>query len=108
MLLVYIIYLLCLLVKHNSLVRYIKRGDLIEHKRGCRKENIRVCIERNIAVNTLANISGVSPSTVYSMLGTKSKNPGIVSIKKLCDGLEITVIDFFNCQLFLDLEQEIK
>ena len=108
MLLVYIIYLLCLLVKHNSLVRYIKRGDLIEHKRGCRKENIRVCIERNIAVNTLANISGVSSSTVYSMLGTKSKNPGIASIKKICDGLDISIRDFFDTPLFDELEQEIK
>ena len=52
---------------------------------------IDLCAERNIAVNALANISGVSPSTVYSMLNAKSKNPGVVSIKKLCDGLEISV-----------------
>ena len=44
---------------------------------------IELCKERNIATNALANISGVSPSTVYSMLNEKSQNPGVVSIKKL-------------------------
>lgn len=69
---------------------------------------IDLCAEKNIAVNALANISGVSPSTVYSMLNAKSKNPGVVSIKKLCDGLEISVREFFDCPLFDETEQEIK
>lgn len=72
------------------------------------KRILEFCIERNIAVNTLANISGVSSSTVYSMLGTKSKNPGIASIKKICDGLDISIRDFFDTPLFDELEQEIK
>ena len=67
-----------------------------------------LCAERNIAINALALISGVSPSTIYSMLNEKSQNPGIVSIKKLCDGLEISVKEFFNSPLFEDLEQEIQ
>ena len=69
---------------------------------------IDLCAERNIVVNALANISGVAPSTIYSMLNTKSKNPGVVSIKKICDGLEITVRQFFDSPLFDDTEQEIK
>lgn len=69
---------------------------------------IQLCKERDIAINALANISGVSPSTVYSMLNSKSQNPGIVSIKKICDGLEITVRDFFDSSLFDETEQEIK
>lgn len=69
---------------------------------------VQLCRERGIAINALANISGVSPSTIYSMLNAKSKNPGVVSIKKLCDGLEITVRDFFNTDLFDETEQEIK
>ena len=69
---------------------------------------IDLCNERNMAINALANTSGVSPSTVYSMLNEKSKNPGVISIKKLCDGLEISVREFFDCELFDDLEQEIK
>ena len=69
---------------------------------------VQLCKERNIAINELANISGVAPSTIYSMLNTKSQNPGVVSIKKLCDGLEITLRDFFDSDLFVDLEQEVK
>lgn len=69
---------------------------------------LELCRERNIAVNALANISGVSPSTIYSMLNQKSQNPGVVSIKKICDGLEITVRQFFDSPLFDETEQEIK
>ena len=69
---------------------------------------IDLCDERNIAINALANISGVSPSTIYSMLNQKSQNPGVVSIKKICDGLEITVREFFDDPLFDRTEQEIK
>lgn len=66
---------------------------------------LELCRERKIAVNALANISGVSPSTIYSMLNKKSQNPGVVSIKKLCDGLEITVREFFDSPLFDETEQ---
>ena len=69
---------------------------------------LELCRERNLAVNALANISGVSPSTIYSMLNQKSQNPGVVSIKKICDGLEITVREFFDSPLFDETEQEIK
>ena len=69
---------------------------------------IQLCGERKIAINSLANISGVAPSTVYSILNEKSQNPGVVSIKKLCDGLEITVREFFDSPLFDETEQEIK
>ena len=69
---------------------------------------IELCQNKNIAINALANISGVAPSTIYSMLNTKSKNPGVVSIKKICDGLEITVREFFDSELFDETEQEIK
>lgn len=67
-----------------------------------------LCRERNIAINELANISGMPPTTIYSMLGDKSKNPGVVSINKICNGLEITLREFFESPLFDDLEQEIK
>ena len=69
---------------------------------------LELCRERNIAVNALANISGVSPSTIYSMLNQKSQNPGVVSIKKICDGLEITVRQFFDSPMFDETEQEIN
>lgn len=69
---------------------------------------IQLCEERSIAVNALANLSGVAPSTVYSILNSKSQNPGAVTLQKLCDGLGISIRDFFNCELFDGLEQEIK
>ncbi len=69
---------------------------------------VGLCKERNIAINELANISGVSPSTVYSILNEKSQNPGAVTIKKLCDGLEITLGEFFSTPEFDALEQEIE
>ena len=77
-------------------------------KQAVEKRILQLCDERGIAVNTLANLSGVSPSTVYSMLNEKSRNLGIVSLKKLCDGLEISIREFFDSDLFDDLEQEIK
>ena len=69
---------------------------------------IQICRERNMAINALANISGVSPSTIYSMLNEKSQNPGVVSLKKLCDGWEISLREFFDSPLFDGLEQEIQ
>ena len=69
---------------------------------------LQLCDQRHIAINELANISGVSPSTVYSILNEKSQNPGVVSIKKLCDGLDISLREFFDSPLFDDIEQEIK
>lgn len=67
-----------------------------------------LCAEHDMAVNALANLCGMSTSTIYSMLNKKSKNPGIVSIQKICDGLEISVREFFDDPLFENLEQEIK
>ena len=77
-------------------------------KEAVAKRILELCEERNMAVNALATVSGVSPSTIYSMLNEKSQNPGIVSIKKLCDGLEISLRDFFDSDLFDNLDQEIK
>ncbi len=77
-------------------------------KEAVAKRILQLCDERNIAVNALANISGVSPSTVYSMLNEKSQNPGVVSLQKLCDGLEISLRQFFDSEIFDNLEQEIK
>lgn len=77
-------------------------------KEAVAKRILELCDQRNITVNEMAGIAGVPPSTVYSMLGTKSKNPGIVTIKQICDGLEIELPDFFETPYFRSLEQEIK
>ena len=77
-------------------------------KEAVAKRIIELCDERKISVNAISNIAGIAPSTVYSMLNTKSQNPGIVSIKILCDGFEITVREFFDSDLFDNLEQEVE
>lgn len=69
---------------------------------------LTLCEEKSMTINKLAIESGVSPSTVKSILYGKSKNPGIVTIKMLCDGLGITLTDFFSTDEFKNLEQEIK
>lgn len=77
-------------------------------KEAIAKRILQLCEQRKMAVNELANISGISPSTVYSILDERSQNPGTVTIKKLCDGLEITLGEFFSTPEFDALEQEIK
>ena len=67
-----------------------------------------LCKEKGITPNALSYLSGVSQSTVKSILNGESKNPGVVTIKKLCDGLEISITDFFSTEQFSNLEQEIK
>lgn len=69
---------------------------------------LRLCNEKNIAIHKLAIDSAVPPSTIKNILYGKSKNPGIVTIKMLCDGLDISLIDFFDSIEFQLLEQEIK
>lgn len=69
---------------------------------------LQICKDRNIKPNELANISGVTPSTVYSMLDERRKDISIVTIKKLCDGLGITLGEFFSTSEFDNLEQEVK
>ena len=61
-----------------------------------------ICKERNIKYNELATISGVTPSTVYSMMDEKRRDISITTIKKFCDGLDMTLPDFFNADIFKD------
>ena len=68
----------------------------------------RLCEKNNISLNRLANISAVPPSSLKNVLYGRSQNPGIVTIKKLCDGLEITLGEFFSTEEFDNLEQEIE
>lgn len=56
----------------------------------------RICDERGMHPNELANISGVTASTVYSLLDERRRDVSIITIKKLCDGLEITLGEFFS------------
>lgn len=62
--------------------------------------------ERNLTMNGLAQISAVPPSTVKNIFYGKSKNPGVVTLKLLCDGMGITITEFFNTSVFRELEIE--
>lgn len=68
----------------------------------------RLCQEHNITPNRLSTISAVPQATIKSILNGESKNPGAVTIKKICDGFGITLGDFFGTDEFNALEQEIK
>ena len=67
-----------------------------------------LCRERGIKPNELATLSGVTPSTVYSMLDARRRDVSVVTVKKLCDGLGITLGEFFSAPEFDELEQEIR
>ena len=69
---------------------------------------LQLCKERNITISKLATLSAVSPSSIKSIFYGKSMNPKILTIKKLCDGLDITLGEFFSAPEFDELEQEIK
>ncbi|MBO5059540.1 MAG: helix-turn-helix transcriptional regulator [Clostridia bacterium] len=69
---------------------------------------LSLCEEKRITINKLATESGVAPSTIKNILYGKSQNPGIITLKMLCDGLGISLIEFFNTDDFKNLEQEIK
>ena len=67
-----------------------------------------ICRNRDIKFNELATLSGVTPSTVYSMMDSRRKDMSVITVKKLCDGLEISISDFYNSPIFENLEQEIQ
>ena len=67
-----------------------------------------LCAEHDLSINALANQAGISPSTVYSILNTKSQNPGVVTLQKLCDGIGITLREFFDDDLFEHIEPEVQ
>lgn len=68
---------------------------------------LEICKRKGIKINELANRSGVTPSTAYSMLDPRRREISITTIKKFCDGLDITLGEFFSADIFDNLEQEI-
>lgn len=73
------------------------------------KERIlELCSGRNITVNKLATISGVTQSTLSNIISGRNNSTTVSTIKKLCDGLDISISEFFSSPIFDNLEQEIK
>jgi transcriptional regulator with XRE-family HTH domain len=73
-----------------------------------RQRIIDLCASHGITINKLGTICGVTQSTLNNIVNTGSNNPTISTIAKICDGLEITIRDFFNDEIFEDIEQEVK
>ena len=73
-----------------------------------RNRILQLCGDRDMSINGLATISGLPPSSVKNILYGKSLNPKIVTIKMMCDGLGITLGEFFSTEEFDQLEQEMK
>ncbi|NLD59054.1 MAG: helix-turn-helix transcriptional regulator [Clostridiales bacterium] len=69
---------------------------------------VALCAERSMALNALARISAVPASTVKNIVYGVSRNPGIVTLKTLCDGLGIALIEFFDTKEFRESDQEIQ
>ena len=73
-----------------------------------RNRILQLCNERDLTINKLATLAALPPSSVKNILYGKSKDPKLMTIKKICDGLEITLGEFFSTSEFDALEQEIK
>lgn len=73
-----------------------------------RKRILELCAENNITVNKLANISGVTQSTLNNIVSGRNNSATVSTVKKICDGLNITITDFFDTEYFKNLEQEIR
>lgn len=69
---------------------------------------ITLCRQKGYSIRGLANAAGIPPGTLKNIIYGKSRNPGVVTIKKLCDALEITLGEFFSDPDFDALEQEMK
>ena len=93
--------------KHKLYVELF-RGDRMDTRKAVANRLLELCEEKRLSVNALARISAVAPSTLKNIINGGSKNAGVVTLKKLCDGLEISLYDFFNTETFKTLEQEIK
>ena len=72
------------------------------------KRLLQICDDRNMVPNDLAVRSGLTPSTVYSLIRPDRKDMSVITLKKLCDGIEMSLLEFFDSDVFDDLEQEMK
>ncbi len=69
---------------------------------------LELCRERNITVNKLSNMSGVTQSTLSNITIGRNHSTTVSTVKKICDGLDIKILTFFDSPLFEELEQEIR
>ena len=85
-----------------------KGGERVDTVAAVRSRILSLCGEREISINKLATVSALPPSSIKNILYGKSQNPKLLTIKMICDGLGITLREFFDTPEFNNLEQEIK
>lgn len=73
-----------------------------------RERILELCSERNITINKLGTMSGVTQSTINNIVSGRNNSTTVSTVKKLCDGLDISIIEFFTSEVFEELEQEIR
>ena len=73
-----------------------------------RERILELCREKDISINKLCTMSGVTQSTVNNIVSGRNNSATVSTIKKLCDGLDISIEEFFHSKLFRNLEQELK
>lgn len=73
-----------------------------------RERIFQLCAERRITINKLATQSGITQSTLNNIVSGRNHSTTVSTIQKLCDGLNMTISDFFCCDLFRNLEQELR
>lgn len=73
-----------------------------------RQRILDICKERNITVNKLSTMCGITQSTLNNIVSGRNNSVTVSTVKKICDGLDMTIVEFFQADLFDKLEQEIK
>ncbi len=73
-----------------------------------RERILELCAGRGITVNRLSTISGITQSTINNIISGRNNSTTVATVKKICDGLEISIVEFFSSSVFENLEQEIK
>ena len=86
----------------------MKRGDTMTVGDAVRARILQLCEERNISINKLSLLSGVTQSTVNNIISGRNNSTTVSTIQKLCDGLEISISAFFQSDFFLDIDPEVK
>ena len=81
---------------------------MTDTKEAVRSRILELCTQRKITINRLATLSGVTQSTLNNIVSGRNNSVTVSTIKKLCDGLDISLREFFDVPAFDDLEQEIK
>lgn len=93
---------------HTQANSFELEGGIVRIRSAVKERILELCREKNITVNRLGAISGAAQSMITNIVSERKNSTTISTIKELCDGFNITTFNFFNCDIFHNLEQELK